>query len=34
MGEAGYRRSLEYTPEKAVKRLMEIIGYYHSGESQ
>jgi spore coat protein SA len=34
MGEAGYRHSLEYTPEKAVKRLMEIIGYYHSGESQ
>ena len=28
MGEAGYRRSLEYTPEKAVERLIEIIGCY------
>lgn len=28
MGEAGYRRSLEYTPEKALKTLEEILQQY------
>lgn len=34
MGEAGYRRSLGYTPGEAVRQLVEIVGRYQSERSE